>query len=516
MTEVKKHECMQTIENLYEKYKDDEYMIQRIHHHIYLYLPNVLSNECINHDKKHNLNSYLTEEQQIFVQVFLSKNNYYYLPHVNLYYEYNGKDYTIVKEDDIVHKLLSSISKDRTLLQWKHKTKSIILKQIKERTLFTSTPETDTIQDVLNALYPTFFPSKNYAKYFLTVIGDNILKKTSDLIHIITPKTRQFIEEIEVVANNAIGNLNSSVKYVTKYHENHSFLNCRLIKLNENYSNEYWKTSLHKIGLNLLCVAAHYSTRYTNSDNFINMCSDEELSNYVYTLRNTTQLEILNKFTDTFIESADVDLKIEWKNLHFIWKQFLSINDLPNVVFSASLKNYLKTKYVFDESCDSFVGIISKYLPVYKEFISFWETTICQTTCDNFEHELEIEEISSLFKFVTKSKSHLSEETIVKILKHFFVLDIVENKYVLNVTSSVWNKLDDIEQTIESIKLLCRENCKYSIISFDDLYNFYQDVCRTNAQKFIVSKRCFEKYMYLKFAENIVYDKFVNMDWYAN
>ena len=44
----------------------------------------------------------------------------------------DGKDYFIVKEDDILHKLLSTISKERTLLQWKHKTKAIIIKQIKE------------------------------------------------------------------------------------------------------------------------------------------------------------------------------------------------------------------------------------------------------------------------------------------------------------------------------------------------------------------------------------------------
>ena len=35
--------------------------------------------------------------------------------------------------------------------------------------------------------------------------------------------------------------------------------------INENYSNEYWRELLKKIGLNLLCVASHYSNRYINS-----------------------------------------------------------------------------------------------------------------------------------------------------------------------------------------------------------------------------------------------------------
>ena len=39
---------------------------------------------------------------------------------------------SIVKEDDIIHKLLSSISKDRVLMQWKHKTKlNIFAKAVK-------------------------------------------------------------------------------------------------------------------------------------------------------------------------------------------------------------------------------------------------------------------------------------------------------------------------------------------------------------------------------------------------
>ncbi len=123
-----------SIAKLYEKYKDDDYMLQRINNHILIYLPNTLEHESKNHEKRQNMFSYLSEEQQIFMQVFLSKNNYYYLPNNCFYYEYNGQDYYIVKEDDIIHQLLSTISKDRILLQWKHKTKFNIIKQINKFT----------------------------------------------------------------------------------------------------------------------------------------------------------------------------------------------------------------------------------------------------------------------------------------------------------------------------------------------------------------------------------------------
>jgi hypothetical protein len=513
MSEPKRNDCISIVDKLYERYKDNEYMLQRIYNHVHIYLPNTLENEAKNHEKKQNLNTYLSEEQQIFIQVFLSKNNYYYLPNNNFYYEYNGKDYFIIKEDEIIHKLLSSISKDRTLLQWKHKTKTSIIKQIKERNLFSSTPETDTIQNVLNSIYPAFFTSKNTAKYFLTVIGDNLLKKNTDLIFIVSQRMRQFLEELENVSISSIGNNNAAFKFVTKYHESHSFNNCRLLKINENFSNEYWRELLKKIGLNLLCVAAHYSNRYVSSDNYLNTKSDEELSNYAYTLKNTTENGLVQKFIGEFLEKTTDDFKVDWKKIHFIWKQFLSNNNLPNVIFSNSLKNILKSYITYNEVTDSFIGITSKYLPIIKDFIQFWETTIININCSDFENELEIDEISSLFKSWSKSKNVLSEENIIKVLKHFFTSDIIEDKYVLNIASSIWNKEKDIENSISYIKQQIIENHNLSLISFDDIYNYYQKYCTNNSFKFIVSKRYFEKYLYYKFADYIVYEKFIKIEW---
>jgi ribulose 1,5-bisphosphate carboxylase large subunit-like protein len=78
--------CSETIKGLIDKYKDDEYMIQRVYNHIVNYLPNTLDNEFKNHEKRVNRNNYLTNEQQIFIQVFLSKNKYFYLQNNNFFY----------------------------------------------------------------------------------------------------------------------------------------------------------------------------------------------------------------------------------------------------------------------------------------------------------------------------------------------------------------------------------------------------------------------------------------------
>ena len=532
-----KQKCFDSIQELFKKYENNEYMLQRIHNHVVNYLPSVLDNELKNHEKRVNRNMYLTNEQQIFIQFFLNKNQYYYLSNNNCFYEYNGKNYFIIKDDDVIHKLLSNISKDRVLLQWKHKTKFNILKQIKERSLFTTIPETDTIQNVLNILYPYIFTTKNQAKYFLTILGDNILKKNQNLIFLANSKIKKILTEIDTISYFSIGFTNITNNFIVKYHENHTYDNCRLIKVNENSSIDIWKETLIKNGLDLICVATHYSNRYENSDNYLNIKADEELKNYAFYLKNIPQQEIISNFctkcfqtTNNNINDIDVNnniTKIEWKNVHFIWKQFISSLSLPNMIYSNTLKNLLKETFSYDELTDSFINITSKYLPIESDFIKFWEKTIIinepEEFSQNLEEELEIDELCMLFKTWVKqqqneevllSNGNISEENVVKILKHFFPnIEIIEDKYVLNISCTMWNKTKDIIKSFEFIKNELNKNEPVTLISFDDAYNYYVIFCNSKSYKFIISKRYFEKYLYSRMNDYIVYEKFIETSW---
>jgi hypothetical protein len=532
-----KEKCFDSIQNLFKKYENNEYMLQRIQNHVVTYLPSVLDNELKNHEKRVNRNMYLTNEQQIFIQVFLNKNQYYYLPNNNCFYEYNGKNYYIIKDDEIIHKLLSNISKDRILLQWKHKTKFNILKQIKERSLFSTIPETDTIQNVLNILYPYIFNTKNQAKYFLTILGDNIFKKNQNLIFLANPKIKKLLTEIDTISYFSIDFTNITNNFIIKYHENHSYDNCRLIKINDNSSIDIWRETLIKNGLDLICVATHYSNRYENSDNYLNTKADEELKNYSYYLKNIPQQEIISSFCSKCFQTINNDniddvnsniTKIEWKNVHFIWKQFISSLSLPNMIYSNTLKNLLKESFTYDEISDSFINITSKYLPIESDFIKFCEKTINideATSSNEFEEEIEVDELCTLFKNWVKhqngevllSNGNISEENVVKILKHFFPnVEIIEDKYVLNIKCSMWNKTKDIIKSFEFIKNELKQNETISLISFDDAYNYYFKFCNSKSYKFIISKRYFEKYLYNKISEHIVYEKFIETDWLIN
>jgi hypothetical protein len=478
-----------------------------------------------------NRNHFLTNEQQIFIQIFLSKNQYYYLNTNGYFYEYDGKNYFIVKEDDITHKLLSSISKERVLLDWKHKTKINVIKLIKERSLLNSIPETDTIQNVLNFIYPSLFKSKTQAKYFLTIIGDNIFKKNTQLIFFVSQHMKKLLIDLDSISYLSIGNNNTTHNFVTKYHENNSYENYRLLKINEIFSNELWKGQLKKIGLDLLCVACHYSKRYEDSEKFLENKSDEEVKQFALYLRSNNQEKIVESFCESYLNAVDdTNTTIQWKNLHFIWKQFLSSNSLPNMIYSNSLKNMLKDMYKYDESNDCFTNLTSKYLPIESDFIKFWEKTIHvvgssgenESDTETFD-ELEIDELCMLFKMWTQnnvadekliSNGNINEESVLKILKHFFPsIEIVENKYVLNVSCHIWNKNAEIEKSFDYIKEQIKTNYTLALISFDDAYNYYYKYCNNENNKLIVSKRYFEKFLYSKINKYIVYEKFIETNW---
>jgi hypothetical protein len=516
--------CKEKIDELFSKYKSDSYMFQRFQYHVLNILPTALENEAKTHTDRVIRNKFLLNEQQIFIQVFLSKHQYYYLPNNCCFYYYDGKTYSEITEDDIQHELLTSISKDKTLMQWKHKTKVNIIKQIKDRNLFSSTPESETIQSVLNVLYPAFFSNKQEAKYFLTVIGDNILKKNSELIFLIKSKTKKFFSELDNTAYYNIGVSNITNNLISKYHENYEYEKCRLLKISDNVSLDIWRDILKKQGLNILCVAAHYSNRYGNSDSFILSHVNEELRNYTFYLKKSTQKDILKHFCDYAIEKSSpttASLALNWKNMHYLWKLFISHYSYPNMIYSNSLKNLLKDEYCYDEEKDAFLNITSKYLPLTSDFILFWDKTITSVDEGNLCEEFEIDEICSLFKKWSPSEESVSysgvnrtigESDALKIISHFYPnVEIVENKFILNIRCSMWNKAMDIQTALNEFKChKFEEKSESSLISLDDAYKFY---CGKNKAR-VVSKHYFEKYASTFIATHILFDKFISNDWF--
>ena len=87
------------------------------------------------------------------------------------FFKYNNEHYNIIKEGNIIHDILSTISArdddfhlknfEEQLIPWKFKIKISIVKQIRELSLFTSIPESQTIQNVINLFSETLFSNRD-------------------------------------------------------------------------------------------------------------------------------------------------------------------------------------------------------------------------------------------------------------------------------------------------------------------------------------------------------------------
>jgi hypothetical protein len=528
--------------DLFEKYKDNPYILQRLQ--LYLTnLPTMLETDNKRYEERISRINELTLEQDNFYKVFLSKHQYFYMPYNNIFYEYDGKTYKIVKEDDIHHHLLSTITDEGKLMAWKHKTKQNIIKQIKERSLFKSVPETFTIQNVLSFLN-TVFETKTETKYFLTIIGDCILRKNNysssgletGLMFFVSSNIKKLVSFIDSIAYITTGNSIMS-NFISKYHDSHNLLLYRLIKTNDNFNSiatDLIKDVLNKIGVDLLCVAAHYSERYYNSDQFlINLPKEDPIKEYaMFFLLNTTN-KIVDEFVSQCIEPVSVNenvYNLSWKNIHYIWKLYLSSINVPNMFYSNNLKILLKERLSFTENTTiyspdiTFTNVTSKFLPSVSSFLSFWEKHIIISNASHeyYDEEYEIDEIASLYKLTNKTSVSISDKEMIKMIWHYFYpqVEVIDNKYITNIRCNLWSKHDDINDTLTNYKL--HKNVLLvdisTLISFDELYQNYKSYIQAKIiveKSFhpIVSKHFFEKFLSHYLAEYIKFDKFVSSEW---
>jgi hypothetical protein len=536
------------LEEVYTKYIGNDYIIGRIKSHI-TNLENVLENENKKNDDRIIKYNELSLEQENFCKVFLNKHQYYYMMHSSLFYEYDNKHYKIVSEDEIQHTLLSSLTDQPKLSQWKHKTKQMIIKQIKESNLLKSTPESYTIQSVINN-FSSIFESKIHTKYFLTIIGDCILKKNYENKYFVNNRLKKLITLIDDICYIISGTkiLNN---FITKYHENHKLVDYRLIKSIPNFIvNDIITDIVNTFGIDIICVACYYSERYGSSDNYIlTVCDDESVqSKILYFKNNPSEEYIFNQFTNEYITQTNnnFDATISWKNLQYLWIHFLNSTELPNVIYSDKLKDLLLKKYKTMNTINEekiinvdvsnntihtnnilFYGITSKYLPSISSFLKFWEKYVYvldQNTVDNIPTEqYEVDELILLYKSVNKNVS-ISDKDIINIIKYYFCdthsyIQVIDNKYIIGIHCSLWNKPQDIKDFLNDYKPII--DASQTIIAFSDLYSSYKIYIKAKTtieakHYHIINKNYFEAFICGYLSEYIMYDTFVSCEWFTN
>ena len=408
-------ELVTIVKELYSKYLEDDYARTTLVSHIKNNLPSLLQQKCDARVQREERRKTLEETSEEFIREFINSSSYYYNQNIDLFFVYHNNTYKIINEDEIEHDIRTTITDQQNaeLSTWKYKIKNQIIKKIKERDLLTSIPESETIQRVLNALTPFVFKNKDSAKYFLTVIGDILLKKNTNT-YFISTKAKQFIGELGEESYALFGTSNMMNHFKFKFYE-HKYEECRLIDIVENvisfpfythneglkhaaglghslssssisslvggmgagmgmgmslsmsnsgistpktpttpghgHSHAHSANIIQKQSmLDLFCVAAHYSSRFNSADLFIEKtCKDRAIKEHAFYLKNTTDDDILSRFISSTTEPCK-GVHITWKNMLYLWKIFIEEEKIPNVFFTSVLKKHLMKRLEY--SCE--------------------------------------------------------------------------------------------------------------------------------------------------------------------
>jgi hypothetical protein len=267
--------------------------------------------------------------------------------------------------------------------------------------------------------------------------------------------------------------------------------------------------------------------------------------NRVFYLKNTNSdklielfisdiLQISNKGIPIVIETTQVRAtQITWKNMQYLWRQFLESNVLPTIMFQSKLKSVLIEKLhpYYNEEQDSFIGICSKYLPDIQKFLAFWEETV---EFDETEADFEIEEVSYLFRKWCETRgesiTNMNDKQILDLITYYYPdIETDRDKYICKIRCSLWDKQMDIHISLENLKehILSKYYKEHgSITNYERLssplaghnisiYDAYKYYCTfySSQNKPIVNKSYFEKYVFDNLAYYIFDSKFISSDW---
>ena len=535
----------------------NEYILERIHTYVKTQLPQSIKNYQTAHSERETRKKSLALVADEITESFLNRTKYFYCPASELYFTYNNQvRYSLIHEDEIHHRILlnftasssmagSSTSSSATASAAKYRIKNKIIKSIQSRDILSSIPESRTIQNVIGQLYPALFRTRDHAKYFLTILGDVLLKKSAPLVYFIPPVAKEFIKDLGGECYSLFGSASNAftTAFKFKYYE-HQYKDCRVVDINAPATpssasllssppgsrNAGFRLShmpdLKSTVIDVFCVAAHYSHRFGSADDFLRLhCKTPEVGAHAWFLRDRTEQQIIHEFVEYATEPASADHEISMTNMLYLWKMYLSEFRLPTMFFAATLRAKLaeyasvSVASVASEVSDAFPHRTSRYLPVVSQFRQFWgEHCIVNDT----EIELEIDELSTLFKDYTASagsasaSASASDTTLLGILRHFYPDIIIEDdKYILNVGCRLWNKNAEINEYLLQFK----EQCISHNLSFPqplyNAYEYYCGRCYAATKRRIISKRYFEKYFMEEYSEYLDENSMITINWWA-
>ncbi len=374
------------------------------------------------------------------VKFFFENNCYYYNNTTNLYVEYTN-NYKFINENNMLHSILTFISKyqDIYLLtsNQKQMIKTKIQKKIKERSIYDTIPESITLQNMISFLYPNIFTERNIAKYFMVTLGDIILKKT-DLFYFIPNYIKPLITMINKTLSLYFYTINLGNHYKYKYSD-HDIQKSRVIPFN-NINITHYNIDSTFI-MNLICCSIHYSNRYENGDKFLdkpNISIDTNTVNPIYWIKNTTKDQLIDMFISNYLYTKD-GYKISEKDMLFLWKSYT--NNYINIFTKhTDILSHIASKIKYNTF---FNNVGSHYLPYVQNFKDFWTKYIYSD-----EGNYEINELFTLF-IEQYNVKNIHENNMYDLIHYYYPEIKIEDKFIQNIGCTLWNKKRDVLDFLE-------------------------------------------------------------------
>ena len=197
----------------------------------------------------------------------------------------------------------------------------------------------------------------------------------------------------------------------------------------------------------------------------------------------------------------------------YLWKHFLTANNLPMILFQGPLKTELISmlREHYDETTDSFVGIFSKFMPEIQQFNQFWDETMSE---DEGESNLELGEVRQLFHKWSGSQFSMTDTHMIDLIQYFHPSALIENdRYIQEIRCSLWDKKSGIKKAL--LEFRKTENELESDVSIYDAYVFYCKYNRSKNTLNIVHKSYFEKYVSEHMRDFIVESGIISKLWFA-
>jgi len=476
------------IDQLREKYADNEYMRSTLEKYVQG-IPDVMKTMEDEYTQKCDRLVVMNNDKSLFIEEFMSEHQYLYIPQTESFVEYDGLNYVIVAEDDITHAILGKINRERRLTQWKYRLRLTTLKLIKTNTIWSTIPDSVTIQSLLSVLLPSVFKTKLLAKYFFTIIGDQLLGKKDGCVYFIDPSYRDILQAIAfqmyLLTSKSAGDC---FKY--KYHD-HKYETCRILHGVCNSDAKTVRFVKANI-LNVIAVCVHYSVRYANAEGLLSRSHDTDFTSSVTYLTDHTPDTLVASFMSGYTIPSE-DTAFPFKDLYFLWRHFLHKHSLPCVISQNNLKNVLVELKVYDRDGDKCLNISSRYPTYWVSFHKFWDTNVVQH--EDINNSYKIEEMVTLYNdwcTGTARSMHIQDSQLLEILElEYPQVHVDDGKHIMRVNCILWDKTTVIDKAVKAFNAEGKTSSNVL-----NMYRFYCDYVNAHHDgRYIASKTYFEEYI---------------------